>query len=234
MTEPDPSAERKRAAGFAAVEQVRDGMLVGLGTGSTAFFAVEALAQAVRGGLRVQAVATSQRTAAQAAQAGIALLDLADVARIDLCIDGVDEIDPQLRAIKGAGGAMLREKIVAQMADRMIAIADDSKAVARLGGHAVPVEVLPLARAFVADAMARLGARPVLRRDGKGATVATDQGNIILDCHFGAPGTDWAEVAARMDGVPGLLGHGLFLSEVDEVYMGTIDGVICTQRPMAG
>jgi len=228
-----PLDEQKRAAAYAAVAQVRDGMLVGLGTGSTAGFAITALAQAVSEGLRVQAVATSRRTAAHAARAGIALLDLAGVARIDLCIDGVDEIDPQFRAIKGAGGAMLREKIVAAMAERNIAIADATKAVARLGGHPVPVEVLPVARAFVVRELAGLGAEAVLRRDESGAVVATDQGNIILDCHldWAAPGQgDPALWAARLDAIPGLLGHGLFLSEIDEFFMGTADGVICTQR----
>lgn len=229
MTQPDPTAQAKRAAALAAVAQVRSGMVVGLGTGSTAFFSVEALGQAVREGLQVKAVATSLRTARQAAEEGIALLELADVARIDLCIDGVDEIDPQLRAIKGAGGAMLREKIVAQMAGRMIAIADGSKAVARLGGHPVPVEVLPLARSFVGRALKDLGGEPVLRQDRQGAPVATDQGNIILDCHFGSD-ADWAELARRMQAIPGMMGHGLFLSEVAQLCLGTADGVICTQR----
>jgi ribose 5-phosphate isomerase A len=233
MTQPDSSAPAKRAAALAAVAQVQGGMLVGLGTGSTAFFAIEALAQAVREGLRVKAVATSRRTAQQAARGGIELLDLADVARIDLCIDGVDEIDPQLRAIKGAGGAMLREKIVARMADRMIAIADGSKAVERLGAQPVPVEVLPLARSFAARALTDLGAEPVLRLDDKGAPVATDQGNIILDCHFGT-GADWAALATEMQAIAGVMGHGLFLSEVDELCMGTADGVICTQRRAGG
>lgn len=226
----DPTDDRKRAAAVAAVAEIEHGMLVGLGTGSTAAHAIEALARRVGEGLQVQAVATSQRTALYAARLGIALRDLAEVAVIDLCIDGVDEIDPALRAIKGAGGAMLREKIVATAARRMIAIADSTKAVAVLGARPVPVEVLPLAQAFVARQVGLLGCEPVLRRDDRGAVVATDQGNIILDCHLTGL-QDWAELARHMDGIPGLLGHGLFLSEVDALYLGTADGVLRTDRP---
>lgn len=219
----------KRAAAQAAVAEITDGMLVGLGTGSTASHAIDALAQRVRQGLMVRAVATSQRTALHAARTGLILLDMADVGRIDLCIDGVDEIDPSLRAIKGAGGAMLREKIVASAADRMIAIADGSKAVVTLGARPVPAEVLPVAHAFVAARLEALGYRPTLRRDERGEPAVTDQGNIILDCDLGAH--DPAAMAAEMDGVPGLLGHGLFLREVDALYLGTADGVTRTERP---
>jgi ribose 5-phosphate isomerase A len=223
--------QQKRAAAQAAVAQIMPGMVVGLGTGSTAAFAVAALGVLVAQGLSVRAVATSRRTETQARGLGIPLLDLADVAQVDLCIDGVDEIDPALRAIKGAGGAMLREKVVASAAARMLAIADGSKGVAALGAQPVPVEVLPLARAFVARQVGLLGCDPVLRRDGAGAPVLTDQGNIILDCH-GVPVGDLADLARAFDGVPGLLGHGLFLTQVDALYLGTADGVVVTQRAM--
>jgi ribose 5-phosphate isomerase A len=222
--------QRKRIAAQAAVALVEQDMVVGLGTGSTAAFAVEALAARVAQGLTVRAVATSQRTEWQARRLAIPLLDLADVAQVDLCIDGVDEIDPQMRAIKGAGGAMLREKVVASAARRMVAIADASKAVAVLGTRALPVEVLPHARAFVARQLGLLGCDPVQRRDGAGVPVLTDQGNIILDCH-GAPLGDPEALAWGMDGIPGLLGHGLFLTQVDALYLGTDDGAVCTLRP---
>jgi len=228
--------ERKRAAALAAVGEVRAGMLIGLGTGSTAAFAIAALGRMVRGGLAIRAVATSMRTARMAAQAGIPLLDLAQVAQVDLCIDGVDEIDPAFRAIKGAGGAMLSEKIVASAARRMIAIADDSKAVARLGARPVPVEVLPAARAFVAGQLVALGCVASLRRDdGHGGDedrppARTDHGNIIFDCVFGAL-DDPAALAARLSGIPGVLGHGLFLTEIDALYLGTADGAVRTDRP---
>jgi ribose 5-phosphate isomerase A len=221
--------DRKKAAAEAAVTEIRDGMLLGLGTGSTAAFAVDAIARRVREeGLNIRAVATSDRTARQAEAAGIEVLDMADVSALDLAIDGVDEIDPAFRAIKGAGGAMLREKIVASAATRMIAIADDSKAVARLGARPVPVETLPLARAFVAAQIERLGGEPVLRG------TRTDQGNIILDCHF-RDIADPAALAENLSIIPGVLGHGLFLTEIDALYLGTGDGVTCTQRhPIAG
>jgi len=221
--------DRKRAAAQAAVGEVRAGMLIGLGTGSTAAFAIDALARKVRDGLDIRAVATSMRTARMAAQAGIPLLDLADIAQIDLSIDGVDEVDPALRAIKGAGGAMLSEKIVASAARRMIAIADDTKAVARLGARPVPVEVLPDARAFAAGKLAALGCVATLRRDAGQTPIRTDHGNIIVDCQFDRL-DDPAALAAQLASIPGVLGHGLFLTEIDALYLGTVDGVVCTDQ----
>jgi ribose 5-phosphate isomerase A len=219
----------KRAAAEAAVSDIGSGMLVGLGTGTTAAFAIEALARRVREGLRCHAVATSQRTADSAMQAGIPLLRLDDVAEVDLCIDGVDEIDADLRAIKGAGGAMLREKIVASAARRMVAIADSSKSVARLGARPVPLELLSIAHAFVERQLAFVGCRPILRRDNLGAPVRTDQGNLIFDCHF-AVLDDPVTLAGQLAAIPGVIGHGLFLSEIDALYLGTADGVVRTER----
>ncbi|HWJ70075.1 MAG TPA: ribose-5-phosphate isomerase RpiA [Sphingobium sp.] len=221
--------DRKRAAAQAAVDEVRAGMLIGLGTGSTATFAIAALAHRIARGLAIRAVATSMRTAEMARQAGIPLLDLAEMAQVDLGIDGVDEIDPAFRAIKGAGGAMLSEKIVASAARRMIAIADDTKAVARLGARPVPVEVLPVARAFVAGQLAALGCVATLRRDGAAAPARTDHGNIIFDCQFDRL-DDPAARAAQLASIPGVLGHGLFLTEIDTLYLGTADGVVRTDR----
>ncbi|AMK22951.1 ribose-5-phosphate isomerase RpiA [Rhizorhapis sp. SPR117] len=221
--------EQKRAAAEAAVAEIADGMLIGLGTGTTASFAIQALGRRVAHGLSVRAVATSDRTAAAAAAAGIALVDPADVAALDLCIDGVDEIDPFFRAIKGAGGTMLREKILASAARRMVAIADSSKAVGRLGARPVPVEVLPLAKRFVERGIVAAGGEPQLRLDARGCPWRTDQGNIILDCAFGPIG-DPVALAARLAEIPGLLGHGLFVSEVDALYLGTPDAVVRSER----
>lgn len=215
---------QKRAAAEAAVAEVRDGMRVGIGTGTTAAFAIAALARRVAGGLKIEGVATSLATEAAARAAGIALIDLAALDRIDLCIDGVDEIDPALRAIKGAGGAMLREKVVASAADRMIAIADSSKQVERLGRGAVPVEVLPMALALVSRDIARLGGEGRVRRDPSGGLATTDQGNHIIDAGFG-PIADPATLAAALSDIPGALGHGLFLTQIDGVYLGTDRGV---------
>lgn len=222
----------KRAAAEAAVAEVADGMLVGLGTGTTAAFAIAALARRIGAGLRCQAVATSIRTADSARASGIPLLNLEDVAEIDLAIDGVDEIDGELRATKGAGGAMLREKVVASAARRMIAIADASKAVARLGARPVPVEVLPVARGYVERQLALLDCTPALRCNDVGAPVTTDQGNIVFDCHFPVL-DDPAGAAAKLSSIPGMLGHGLFLSEIDALYLGRADGVVRRERNIA-
>ncbi len=207
----------KRLAALAAVAEIRPGMIVGLGTGSTAAFAIEALGEQVRVGLQIKAVATSLATEASAHAAGIPLIAMP--ARIDLTIDGADEIDDALSAVKGAGGAMLREKVVAAASDRMIVIADGSKRVAAIGAAKIPVEVLPFAHAFVADRLATLGGAPTLR-----AGFTSDQGNPILDCYFPA-GIDHAALAAAIDAIPGALGHGLFLVEVDAAYIAT-DGVV--------
>lgn len=209
----------KRLAAEAAVAEVRDGMLVGLGTGSTAKHAINAIGARVREGLRIRAVATSVASAAQAEALGIALLDMADVARVDLTIDGADEIDGALVAIKGAGGAMLRERVVAAASTRMIVIADGSKRVQRLGAAPVPVEVVPFARESVAAALHALGAAPALRlTDGR--PYLTDQNNLVLDCRFAAFPEPRA-LAAALQAMPGLVGHGLFLDEVDAAYIST-------------
>lgn len=207
----------KRLAALAAIKEVESGMVVGLGTGSTAGFAIEALGERVRGGLAIRAVATSLATERQAHAVGITLIDLP--AQLDLTIDGADEIDDGLRAIKGAGGAMLREKIVAAASKRMIVIADGSKRVGEIGAAKIPVEVLPFAQAFVAARLAALGGSPVLR-----AGFVTDQGNAILDCRFPRH-ADKAALAAQIDAIPGALGHGLFLAEVDAAYIAA-DGIV--------
>jgi len=212
--------DEKRAAAFAAVEEVRSGMLVGLGTGSTAAFAIERLGELVRAGLDIRAVATSRRSEEAARAAGIALLDFAEVASVDLTIDGADEIDDRLFAIKGAGGAMLREKIVAAASRRMIVIADASKRVERIGRAKLPVEVLPFACAFVAARLEALGARVAPRQDYR-----TDQGNLIMDCIF-PDMPDPSALAGHLSAIPGVLGHGLFLDEVDCAYIGDGDHVI--------
>ncbi|MDE0879918.1 MAG: ribose-5-phosphate isomerase RpiA [Sphingomonas bacterium] len=212
MDEPTNDQD-KRAAALAAVGEVRSGMIVGLGTGTTAAHAIAALGQRCRDGLAIRAVATSDATARLAIDHGIDIVDFADVARIDLTIDGADEIDPDLRAIKGAGGAMLREKIVATASRRMIVIADGSKQVGALGEARVPVEILPFGRESV---LATLGTEAVLRMSGA-APYRTDSGNLIADCRFDL--SDPVALARRLDAIPGLLGHGLFLTEVDAAYI---------------
>jgi ribose 5-phosphate isomerase A len=222
MTEDDD----KRAAACAAVEEVEAGMLVGLGTGSTAAHAILRLGEKVRGGLAIRAVATSLASEKLARDNGIEMLDFAHIAQVDLTIDGVDEIDGQCRAIKGAGGAMLREKIVATASHRMVVVADGSKRVAALGRAPVPVETLPFARAFVAARLEALGAVPVLR--GEGGYV-TDQGNLVLDCRFPKL-SDPATLARQLAAIPGALGHGLFVTEIDAAYIASAGIVTRLER----
>ena len=200
----------KRLAAVAAVKEVCDDMLVGLGTGSTAAHAIAALADRR---LAIEAVATSRASADLARSLGIKVRDFAEVTRIDLAIDGADAIDADLRAVKGAGGAMLREKIVAASADRMIVIADDSKQVERLGGTKLPVEILPFGRAFVTVRLSALFQRLVERADYR-----TDNGNIVIDGH-GWDDADPAALADALMAIPGVVGHGLFLNEIDAAYI---------------
>jgi ribose 5-phosphate isomerase A len=217
------TGDSKQKAAEAAIAEVADGMLVGLGTGSTAAFAISGLGRRIaHEGLRITAAGTSLATEQAARTAGIPFLAFDDLAAVDLCIDGADEIDPEFRAIKGGGGAMLREKIVATAAARMICIVDASKPVETLA-RPLPIEVLPFARSYVAGAIRCLGGDPVVR------AAPSDQGNLLIDCAFG-PIADPGSLAQTLDGIPGLLGHGLFLSEIDALYVGDEAGVERRER----
>jgi ribose 5-phosphate isomerase A len=222
MSISDPDAQ-KRAAAEAAVRLVEDGMTLGLGTGSTAAWFVRLLGERVRQGLRVRGVPTSEATAKLAAELGIKVIGLDEVGfaegrRIDICVDGVDEVDGEKRAIKGGGGALLREKIVAAASDRVVYIADASKQVEILGKFPLPVETIPFASAFVASRIAALGCTPVLRRTPDGAEFRTDENNVILDCPFGAI-EDPESLAAELALIPGVVEHGLFLGVIDEMVI---------------
>lgn len=220
----------KRLAAEEAVAEIRDGMRVGLGSGTTVAFAIAAVGRRRGEWPGVTFFSTSQRTTIAAREAGISIARFADQAALDLMIDGVDEIDPQFRAIKGGGGAMLREKILASAARRMVAIADVSKRVAVLGKAPVPVETLPFARGFVAARAEALGAAPVLRMTAAGTEYRTNQGNLVLDCHFG-PIADPARLAVELQAIPGALGHGLFLTEIDALYVAAGGIVTKMERP---
>lgn len=204
-------------------------MIVGLGTGSTAAFAIAALGQRCREGLVIRAVATSCRTEAAARAEGIAMIDFADVAAIDVCIDGVDEIDPDLCAIKGAGGALLREKIVAQAARRMVAICGSGKQVPKLGRGQLPIEVLPFAHTFVAARIVALGGNARLRIGDNGEPYRTDQDNVVLDCDLPA-GRGIGAFVTELQHVAGVLGHGYFPDEIDALYVGQVDDVLRIER----
>ncbi len=160
---------------------------------------------------------------------GLTVRPFDDIARLDLTIDGADEIDPALRAIKGGGGALLREKVVAAASDRVSIIVDSSKVVARLGAFPVPIEVLPFAGAWVMRALAELGGTATRRRGADGSPFRTDQGNFIFDTAFG-PIEDALGLAAHLAQVPGLVEHGLFLDEIDTVFIGRTGGVDVRRR----
>ena len=214
---------QKRAAAETAVRLVEDGMTLGLGTGSTAAWFVQLLGDRVRQGLRVRGVPTSEETAKLAGELGITVIGLDDVGfaqgrRINLCVDGVDEVDSEKRAIKGGGGALLREKIVAAASDRVVYIADASKQVETLGRFPLPVEVIPFAATFVASRIAALGCEPVIRRTADGAVFRTDENNMILDYPFGVI-EDPESLAAELALIPGVVEHGLFLGMIDEMVI---------------
>jgi ribose 5-phosphate isomerase A len=218
----------KRLAARAAVEEIRSGMVVGLGTGSTVAELLPILAERVRDGLGIIAVATSEATARTARAAGIEIAAFDDRSMIDLTIDGVDEIDGSLRAIKGAGGALLREKVVATASLRMIAIGDGSKCSPAIGRRPVPVEILPFARTFVLATIESLGAVPTLRMV-EGKPGHSDQGNLFADCAFPTL-ADPEMIAAKLSAIPGVLGHGLFLTEIDALYIADAGKVTRHQR----
>ncbi len=206
----------KRAAAAKALDYVTDGMKLGLGTGTTAEAFMELLAPRVRGGLKLLCVPTSERSTTYARKLGLSLGNLDDLAPLDLTVDGADESDRELTLIKGAGGALLREKIVAAASKRMIVIADESKLVARLGRFALPVEVLEFGHrttaARIANAAAALGYGniPIVLRTRDGAIFKSDSGNMIYDCVFGAI-TSAPKLAQALSDIPGVVEHGLFI-----------------------
>jgi len=226
-----PADQLKRAAAERALALVRDGMRVGLGTGSTAAHFVAALGDRVRAGLAVVGVPTSEATRAQAEGEGIALATLDDVPELDLTVDGADELDDGLRLIKGGGGALLREKIVAAASRRMVVIADGSKRVERLGRFPLPIEVIPFGlgatRRAVAAAVERAGAQGDLRlrSAANGKPFATDGGHFILDAHLGRIDAPEA-LAAALATIPGVVEHGLFLGLATGGILATDDGLI--------
>jgi ribose 5-phosphate isomerase A len=214
----------KRAAGAAAVPLVADGMRVGLGTGSTAYWFILGLAERVRSGLSIRAVATSKASAALAAEHGIRIEELGPDG-LDIAVDGADSVDPVLRVIKGRGGAMLREKIVASAAARFVVIVDESKYSARLHGR-VPVEVVAFGSARTVRVLSDRTSLAFALRTGDGGTpVTTDNGNLIADsedCDIQDP----AALAAVIESIPGCAAHGLFLGMTDLVLIGHDDGTV--------
>ncbi len=220
--------ELKRRAGERAVElEVRSGMALGLGTGSTAAHVLDALAARLRDGRLhgVRGVPTSTWTAERCAALDIPLATLEECPQLDVTIDGADEIDPSLHLIKGLGGALLHEKVVAAASARMVVVADGSKLVPRLGTRApLPIEVIPFALPLCRRLLAGLGWTGQLRLAPGGEPFATDEGNVILDCRR----DDWGEpaaLAAAIEAVPGVAGHGLFIGLAQAAVVATDGGV---------
>jgi len=226
----------KRQAAARALDEVRDGMRLGLGTGSTARHFVELLGEKVRAGLNVVGVPTSEATRADALRCGVALTTLDEIDRLDLTIDGADEIDGALDLIKGGGGALLREKIVAAASDRMIVIADESKWVPTLGRFPLPIEVIPFGLAATRRAIAEafteggVSGEVVLRKSNDGQVFVTDGGHWIVDAHLGRI-EDARRLAGLLSAIPGVVEHGLFVGLATKAILAGAQGIRVVERP---
>jgi ribose 5-phosphate isomerase A len=215
--------DKKRTAGEKAAEFVQEGMIVGLGSGSTAYWAVRRIGELVQGGLRIQGVPTSERTRNLALEFEIPLISPDECDHVDLTIDGADEIDPDFHLIKGGGGALFREKMVAQASNRLVIVADDSKWVSKLGAFRLPVEVVPFGSRMTAKEVQKLGCRADLRGEQQNPYV-TDNGNWILDCDFGTI-ADPAKLHQSLKMITGVVETGLFVNMAHTVLLGTDAGV---------
>ena len=202
--------QEKEAAARASLQFVKDGQVVGLGTGSTAAYFIKLLGEKVKDGMRVRGIPTSDRSRELAESLGIPLTTLDECQEIAVTVDGADEVDPQLRLIKGGGGAMLREKIVASATKQLVIVADATKQVPVLGKFPLPVEVIQFAQALVAKRITALGAQVSVRKNGDGTPYVTDERNHILDCRFGQI-ADADLLARQLSEMPGVVEHGLFI-----------------------
>jgi ribose 5-phosphate isomerase A len=216
--------EAKKAAAELAITEIQDGMIVGLGTGSTAYWAIKGLGVRVQNGLHIQAVATSVASENLAKELGIPLVPFADISEIDVTIDGADEVDPDWHLIKGGGGALLREKIVAFSSKKLIIVVDESKVVAQLGAFPLPVEVVKFGYELTIRKLRALGCEPKVRVADNQPFV-TDNGNYIIDCLF-ASITSPAELHQAINGIPGVVENGLFISMASRVIVGYKDGSV--------
>ncbi|MFT3997027.1 MAG: ribose-5-phosphate isomerase RpiA [Asticcacaulis sp.] len=220
---------QKQAAGLAAIDHIRDGMRVGLGTGSTAAWFVKAVADAVKGGMTLTLVSTSNQTTQLAQSLGLTIKDINDVGKLDVCVDGADEIGDGLALIKGGGGALLREKLIWELADHCIVIADAAKNVGTLGAFALPIEVEPFAWKGTVNRICDvlnefdISKMPVLRKKS-GEAFVTDGGNLIFDVPCGVI-HDPAGLASALKLTTGVVDHGLFLDLADVALIGTDSGV---------
>jgi ribose 5-phosphate isomerase A len=221
--------QEKKAAARASLAFVRNGDIVGLGSGSTAEHALRFLGERVQAGLKIRGIPTSQRSAEVAQSVGIPLTSLEEFQEIDVTIDGADEIDRELQLIKGGGGALLREKVVASASKRMVVIADSTKQVQVLGKFPLPVEVIAFAEPLLSKKIAALGSSVKLRRYVYGNPFVTDEGHHILDCHF-VEIRDPRALADQLSVMPGVVEHGLFVNMATIVLIGKGDDVVEFRR----
>lgn len=221
--------QEKEAAARASLQFVKDGQVVGLGTGSTAVYFIKLLGEQVKNGLRIRGIPTSDRSRELAMSLGIPLTTLDECQEIAVTVDGADEVDPQLRLIKGGGGALLREKVVASATRQMVVVADASKQVAKLGKFPLPVEVIKFAQVLVAKRITALGAEVSLRRDPHGTPFVTDENNHILDCRFGEIG-DADALALELSAMPGIVEHGLFIGMASVVLFARGNDIVELRR----
>jgi ribose 5-phosphate isomerase A len=220
--------EEKEAAARASLRFVKDGQVVGLGTGSTAAYFIRLLGEQVKNGLRIRGIPSSDRSRQQAASLGIPLTTLDECPEIDVTVDGADEVDPQLRLIKGGGGALLREKIVASATKQLVIVADATKRVPVLGRFPLPVEVIKFAEAVVVKKIEGLGA-DVRLREADGKPYLTDENNHILDCQFGQiPDADG--LARQLSDMPGVVEHGLFIGMASVVLVANGSEIVELRR----
>lgn len=219
----------KEVVGKEAVKYVEDGMIVGLGTGSTVFYFVHALADKVKEGLNIQMVSTSIQTVELAKSLGLNIKELEEIDHIDLAVDGVDEIDKNFNSIKGGGAALFREKIVADIAKEVIWIYDESKDVEKLGKFNLPVEILPFGYSHTVRKLIEAGLNPVIRKKD-GEILITDNHNYIVDLHLGY-GFDIEEVKEKLANIVGVVEHGLFLNMCKLCIKGTPEGAVIINNP---
>ncbi|MGJ8714339.1 MAG: ribose-5-phosphate isomerase RpiA [Maribacter stanieri] len=213
------AVNEKKVAALEAVKYIKSGMTVGLGTGSTAFFMIEAIGEMVKNGLEIKAVATSEATKKLATELGINVITLAEAKRLDVTIDGADEVDEDFQLIKGGGGALLREKIVAHNTDLNIIIADSSKSVSRLGKFKLPIETIPFATQLIIKELNEMGLKPVQRMNGD-EDYKTDENNDIVDIDIWDTNIKLSDLEQQLKAIPGIVETGLFLTSTNLVIIG--------------
>lgn len=226
MKKRTPSEAAKKAVGYTAAEFVEDGMIVGLGTGSTAAYFIERLIERCKEGLSIRAVSSSDASYALAQKGGIPLADINIITEIDLTVDGADEIDAKKRMIKGGGGAFMREKIVANMSREMVVIIDESKLVSQLGERALPVEILPFAHRATAHHLKKIGYTGEWRKKADGSLYVTDNANFIFDIKLPSPCAHPEKEHETLLRIPGVLDTGFFFSLAGRVIVGFDDGQV--------